>query len=162
MDVFYRFGGFDGVRVCKDLWAFDTMDQEWAEVKCTGPMPAPRCRHAMTIVKNTVYVFGGICESGFPSDEFAAFKISSAFFLFNLHCRGFIDYPTAQRWYIPTSVDSTPSPRCEHAIVSVGKKIFVVGGTSNSGSENDDAGHIFYALDMSKSYSYALNILLIS
>lgn len=118
----------------------------------------------MTIINDTVYVFGCSNDKGHLLDGFAMFKLSSAFFsLYNLHCRRLIDYPIARQWTVLKSIGSTPTsdPHIEYVMTSVGSQIFVVGGSLvNTGV--DEVGRIFCALGTGESYSYRPNSLLSS
>jgi Galactose oxidase, central domain/Kelch motif len=69
----YIFGGRAGItmdeRAMNDLWVFDSVSEEWTEVKYEGDggggdsIPEPRSFHQMVCVGEALYVFGGCSAS---------------------------------------------------------------------------------------------------
>jgi N-acetylneuraminic acid mutarotase len=55
------FGGYNGrsEKHMNDLWSLDTESMSWTHLEPRGTPPTPRRRHAMCLVKNRIFVFGG-------------------------------------------------------------------------------------------------------
>ncbi|KAI0080362.1 galactose oxidase [Panus rudis PR-1116 ss-1] len=104
------FGGSDGEYHYSDLWAFDTEQYMWKQVRSEGPNPRSREGHAMVIVDHTLWVFGGRGSAGKDLAELSSCDLR---------------YP---RWYCFKNVASTPAPRSEHVMVAVKDHVFVLGG----------------------------------
>jgi hypothetical protein len=74
-----RFGGTDGNYHYNDTWMFDIAARRWTELECIGYLPAPRESHAVALVDDVMYVFGGRGINGQDLGELAAFKLSSSY-----------------------------------------------------------------------------------
>ncbi|KAJ4455397.1 putative kelch repeat protein [Paratrimastix pyriformis] len=46
-----------------DVWMFDTITCEWAQLETTGTRPSPRYGCTFTLVNNRLFLFGGFFES---------------------------------------------------------------------------------------------------
>jgi N-acetylneuraminic acid mutarotase len=42
-----------------DLWVWSTVDHKWTEVEAGTPAPSARCDHAMTVVGQQIFLYGG-------------------------------------------------------------------------------------------------------
>ncbi|MBN3295406.1 RABEK protein, partial [Amia calva] len=63
-DNIYVFGGIvDGVPG-DDLLMFNTVSLTWTPVKASGALPAARFNHALAVISEQLYVFGGCSEEG--------------------------------------------------------------------------------------------------
>ncbi|KAI0673362.1 galactose oxidase [Trametes maxima] len=111
-DQLIVFGGTDGQYHYNDIWAFDTRSRTWSEYWVSGYIPSPREGHGAALVGDIVYVFGGRGVDGANIGELAAFRIPN------------------QRWYMFHNMGPEPAPRSGHGMVSVGSRVFVLGGVS--------------------------------
>jgi hypothetical protein len=62
--VFYKrlvcvFGGWNGLHALDDVVTFNTIDQSWRRINCTGEPPNERNNHAVALVGDKMYVHGG-------------------------------------------------------------------------------------------------------
>lgn len=128
-DKLYVFGGTNGMEWFNDMWRFDPITRTWTMLKCSGFVPQPREGHSAALVGDVIYVFGGRDVDGNDLGDLSAFKISTA------------------RWFTFQNMGPGPSPRSGHALCSVGKRIYVVGG--EGASTRGDEQHA-YILDTSK------------
>ncbi|KAJ1309450.1 hypothetical protein OPQ81_006226 [Rhizoctonia solani] len=55
----YVFGGYSGKDVYNDTWCFNMNTRSWTRLVCTGCAPAPYTAHAVALVGDVVYMFGG-------------------------------------------------------------------------------------------------------
>ncbi|KAF8211579.1 hypothetical protein K438DRAFT_1568813, partial [Mycena galopus ATCC 62051] len=122
------FGGTDGEYHYNDTWAYDLTTRKWSELRCIGFIPSPREGHAAALVDDVIYVFGGRGVDGKDLNDLAAFKISN------------------QRWYMFQNMGPSPSGRSGHAMASVGKKVYLLGGETFVPSKADDSG-LVHVLD---------------
>ena len=74
--TFYRFGGAGDQRYYNDTWSFDVSTRKWTELQCTGSIPSPRARHAVVLVDDVMYVFGGFTGKSYL-DDLIALQLSS-------------------------------------------------------------------------------------
>ena len=42
-----------------DLWVWSTVDHKWTEVEVGTPAPSARSGHAMTVVGQQIFLYGG-------------------------------------------------------------------------------------------------------
>ena len=47
-----------------DLWVWSTVDRKWTEVEAGTPAPIGRSGHAMTVVGQQIFLYGGM-DNGF-------------------------------------------------------------------------------------------------
>lgn len=120
-DKLYIFGGTNGVDWFNDIWRFDPVVRTWTMLRCSGFVPEAREGHSASLVGDVIYVFGGRDLDGSDLGDLVAFKISTS------------------RWFTFQNMGPGPSPRSGHALCTVGKRIFVVGGqgVSNRGDEQN-------------------------
>jgi hypothetical protein len=123
-DKLYVFGGTNGVEWYNDMWRFDPHAQQWSLLKCSGFVPQPREGHAASLVGDVIYVFGGRDMEGNDLGDLAAFKISTS------------------RWFTFQNMGSGPSPRSGHALSTIEKRIFVVGGEGASVRGDEQMAYI--------------------
>ncbi len=115
-DKLYVFGGTNGLYWYNDMWTFDPVTRLWTQLECSGYIPSPREGHSAALVGDTIYIFGGRDSDGVDLGDLVAFKISSA------------------RWFVFGNMGVGPSARSGHALCTVGKRIYVVGGEGGSSS----------------------------
>ncbi|TDL30173.1 galactose oxidase [Rickenella mellea] len=130
-DRIFMFGGTDGQYHYNDTWAFDVNTRQWTELKCIGYIPSPREGHAAAIVDDVIYVFGGRGVDGSALGDLVAFKISN------------------QRWYMFQNMGPAPSIRSRHAMASVGRRVFILGGESSTPGKDVDDPDTIHVLDTS-------------
>ena len=128
-DKLYIFGGTNGVDWFNDIWRFDPLTRVWTMLKCSGFVPQPREGHSASLVGDVIYIFGGRDVDGNDLGDLSAFKISTS------------------RWFTFQNMGPGPSPRSGHALCTVGKRIYVVGGEGAS-SRGDE--QMAYILDTTK------------
>ncbi|KAK7043665.1 hypothetical protein VNI00_008276 [Paramarasmius palmivorus] len=146
------FGGTDGQYHYNDTWAFDFKSRKWSELECIGFIPEPREGHAVALVDDVMYIFGGHGVDGKDFGDLAALKVSSESFsfhpVFNI-CITLTNFLVDLRWYMFPKMGLAPSGRSGHAMASVGTKVFVLGGDSFPPSRSDNLNHV-YVLDTSR------------
>lgn len=135
-----------------DIWSFDTSTRSWSKLQCTGSIPDPRQGHAAALVGDIMYIFGGRGEGeeecGLPG--LFALVISSDSFFPPLHLYPFTDsLQLGQRWYSFDDIGPEPSGRSSHTMMSVGPKVFLLGGASALSKTEDH--ELIHILDTSKS-----------
>ncbi|XP_033736402.1 nitrile-specifier protein 5-like [Pecten maximus] len=110
--VMYIFGGRTGINMGEgnfnDLYAFDTRDNVWTLLKPSGVAPSPRSFHAMAVVANRLYVFGGCVEEDRLND---------------LH-----SYDIATNTWEQQPTNEDIERRGGAGLIAVGKDLFVVAG----------------------------------
>lgn len=79
-DKIFIFGGTDGQYHYNDTWCFDVTTNSWKELSCIGYIPVPREGHAVTLMDDCMYIFGGRGVDGKELGDLASFKISSECF----------------------------------------------------------------------------------
>ncbi|KAL7423305.1 hypothetical protein Q5752_002606 [Cryptotrichosporon argae] len=126
----YVQGGTDGKHHLNDTWSFDIATGVWDSLQCIGYLPTPRERHAVAIVDDTIYMFGGRDVLGKDLGDLAAFRISN------------------QRWYMFQNMGPSPNAKSGHALCAANGKVFVLGGDGMY-SARDDPG-IIHVLDTTK------------
>ena len=52
-----------------DLWVWSTVDRKWTEVEAGTPAPSARYGHAMTVVGQQIFLYGGGQFSDFKRGE---------------------------------------------------------------------------------------------
>ena len=134
-DVFYCFGGYDGVARVNTFHAFSFAEKRWSPVlpsaNSAGP-PNPRDRHVAVAFGNSFYVHGGFDGTSRVSD----------FWLFDL---------SSMCWREVVVLDGRPpSPRHSHSAVVHGHSLYVYGGYDGSYSKSRNIVLMFkFLLDFS-------------
>ena len=59
------------------LLCFDPFSTEWSDLKCTGSVPSPRARHATTMFKHKVWLFGGRIFTDEPLNDLYELDMTS-------------------------------------------------------------------------------------
>lgn len=116
-DVFYCFGGYDGLSRVNTFHAFSFAEKRWSPVlpsaNSAGP-PSPRDRHVAVAFGNSFYVHGGFNGTSRVSD----------FWLFDL---------SSMCWREVAVLDGRPpSPRHSHSAVVHGHSLYIYGGYDGS------------------------------
>ncbi len=90
----------------------------WADEKPVGNLPPARVHHASVAYQNKMYVFSGDGNQGMLGDVW-------------------VYDPASKEWTEKTSVSpEQPQPRVGHRAVTVGDRIFIYGGKSDSGQDD--------------------------
>lgn len=117
------FGGRTKNRVyLNELLLFDFETKNWYRVKTTGPLPKPRGWHSATLVKDQIFIFGGLTDSDEPLSDLWCLQLGT--FTWEQH---------------PANGDST-SPRWGHStdvLFSDPLKLLVFGGMISNGQFNN-------------------------
>ncbi|KAG9071536.1 Negative regulator of mitotic exit [Linnemannia hyalina] len=125
----YIFGGADDQFFYNDIWCYDPQTNKWEAVPAFGVLPTSRQGHAASVVDDTMYIYGGMNHEDQLLGDLSAFKFND------------------RRWLtFPDTVDSAP-PRTEHAMCSVGDRIYILGGQLELNTEEDGS---IYILDTTK------------
>ncbi len=133
-----RFGGTDGLYHYNDTWLFELSTQKWTELQCTGYILYPHEGHAIALVNDVMYVFGGHGIDGYDLSDLIAFELSSKQIgMLKMHALFVHMRHLAQQWYMFQNMGPSPSRRLGHAMASHGTWIFVVGGESSGSLEKD-------------------------
>ena len=116
-DVFYCFGGYDGLSRVNTFHAFSFAEKRWSPVlpsaNSAGP-PSPRDRHVAVAFGNSFYVHDGFNGTSRVSD----------FWLFDL---------SSMCWREVVVLDGRPpSPRHSHSAVVHGHSLYIYGGYDGS------------------------------
>jgi len=135
------------------MWIFDVIENTWTEPSVKGDTPAARHGHSACIVDHLMYVFGGETFEGEAFDDLYAFNTISLEFSQDV-------LTVAHRWFaLKDQVAGNPSPRWGHTMSTFGKKILLLGGTSDDPAE-DVEGSTFVldtsGLDFPPEYSPVL------
>ena len=95
-----------------------------------------------------MYVFGGYAPKEGYLDYLYALQLSSEWFSVCVLNRYLVHMQNAaQRWFRFHNVGQSPLKRSYHAMVSVGTRVFVLGG--NSGSRLPDEASLVHVFDTS-------------
>ncbi|KAG0285642.1 Negative regulator of mitotic exit, partial [Linnemannia gamsii] len=125
----YIFGGADDQFFYNDIWCYEPQTNKWEAVPAFGVLPTSRQGHAASVVDDTMYIYGGMNHEDQLLGDLSAFKFND------------------RRWLtFPDTVDSAP-PRTEHAMCSVGDRIYILGGQLELNVEEDGS---IYILDTTK------------
>ncbi|CAE6533660.1 unnamed protein product [Rhizoctonia solani] len=120
----YIFGGSNNETLYRDTWCFDMVTRTWTELECPGLTPPPHAYHAVAVVGDDVYAFGGRGEDWTEFGDTWRFKISE------------------HRWYTIPSTGSWPSERCHHILATIEGRVLVVGGEGDKNSRPEDTALI--------------------
>lgn len=102
------------------------MDGKWIKLSQGESGPGARSSHAITVVNNKAYVFGGEFTPRVPVDN--------ELHVFNLQ---------THTWSTPPTTGQIPSPRVGVTMTSIGTTIYIFGGRDASHKELDE----FYSFD---------------
>ncbi|ORZ07726.1 hypothetical protein BCR41DRAFT_310675, partial [Lobosporangium transversale] len=123
----YIFGGADDKFYYNDIWCYDPQTNKWEPIPVYGTLPISRQGHTAAVIDDTMYIYGGMSFEEQLLGDLCAFKF------------------TERRWLaFPTTAEAA-SPRAEHAMCSVGDKLYILGGQLDLNA-NEDLG-IVYVLD---------------
>lgn len=67
--------------ISNELWRYDTSQNDWGRLVCTGVYVPPRKAHAAVTFGKIMVVFGGICDDLKYSNDFYVFSIGNLYFL---------------------------------------------------------------------------------
>ncbi|KAF8752997.1 Kelch motif [Rhizoctonia solani] len=105
----YVFGGYyDNDAIFNDTWCFDMNTKTWTELDCTGPTPPRRSGHAVALVGDVVYMFGGWPDHAELGNTWC-FRI------------------TEKRWYPLPDMGLRPSLSLGHTLATIGDRVIYVG-----------------------------------
>ncbi|QRW22861.1 Rab9 effector protein with kelch motifs [Rhizoctonia solani] len=124
----YEFGGYyDGDAIFNDTWCFDMNTKTWTELDCTGPTPPRRSGHAVALVGDVVYMFGGWPDHGELGNTWC-FRI------------------TEKRWYPLPDMGLRPSLSLGHTLATIGDRVIYV-GQGEIYDEQTSKPRLIYVLD---------------
>ncbi len=129
-------------RLFNDMWAFNVVKDTWTFVYQTGEIPPPRAGHSATLVGgNTMFVYGGVVDSGGPAQPDGLRGTSDSLFCFDTRTLAW-----SAVHYSGTDED-VPGPLYNHAAVlhpwtHEEGKILVFGGR-NSGSSAEPTSTVY-------------------
>ena len=110
----FIFGGYDG-HYKNDFHRFNFISNKWEEIKDpTGKAPSPRYRTSCSVIKDSLYLFGGHDGA----------KQLNDFFTFH--------FPTRSWQEIHYEKTSEPSPRDSHILLSHENSVLLFGGSSGN------------------------------
>ncbi|CUA77044.1 Kelch repeat-containing protein 2 [Saccharomyces cerevisiae S288c] [Rhizoctonia solani] len=115
----YVFGGYTGKTVLNDMWCFDMTTRTWVELKYSGDVPSPRAFFVAALIRDAIYVSGGVSKGG---------KELGDAYIFRIH---------EQIWYRLPDLDLQPSARWGHSLAVYEGRVLVIGGTRNHKEPND-------------------------
>jgi Galactose oxidase, central domain len=128
----YIFGGESaaagtGYHHYRDLWRFDTVAQQWSELKPAAPLstgkasvPSPRSGMSMTIWKHFLILFGGFFEA-----ETQEPRWYNDIYVLNLQTEQWMDVPFSK-----LSVRPEPRSACNAALIAESQQWLIHGGFS--------------------------------
>ena len=152
--MFCRFGGGGDQHCYNDTWSFDISTRKWTELQCTGFIPSPRVRHAAVLVDDVMYVFGEFStDEGYLDGLYALQLTSECLSMLNrylVHVQN-----AARRWFKIHNVGPSPHRRWDHAMASVGTRVFVLGGYSNDAREDEIS--LIHVFDTSMSVCFVIS-----
>ncbi|CUA69765.1 Tip elongation aberrant protein 1 [Rhizoctonia solani] len=106
----YLFGGAQNNNLCNNAWCFGMATRTWTELARSGDVPAPRVDFAATVVRDAVYVSGGLGADHNALGDSWRFQIHE------------------QKWYRIPDLDCQPSVRLGHVAATVEGRMFLLGG----------------------------------
>ncbi|XP_069481769.1 kelch domain-containing protein 3-like [Ambystoma mexicanum] len=111
-EFIFVFGGIQDGKVVDDLYMFNTVSHNWIPVKTTGSSPGARYGHAVSVVGEQMYLYGGCSEE-------------------NLYCTTVYVLDTVTlMWQRCDAKGETPTGRIQHSFTAHhDKDIYVFGGT---------------------------------
>ncbi|KAG0347154.1 Negative regulator of mitotic exit [Podila humilis] len=121
----YIFGGADDKYFYNDIWCYDPKTNCWDAIPAYGTLPSSRQGHTVTVIDDTMFIFGGMNHQDQLLGDLCTFNFNE------------------RRWHsLPDAMEGA-TPRSEHAMCSVGDKIYILGGQLDLNANNDDAGTIY-------------------
>ncbi|KAF8674725.1 Kelch motif [Rhizoctonia solani] len=124
----YEFGGYyDGDAIFNDTWCFDMNTKTWTELDCTGPTPPRQSGHAVALVGDVVYMFGGWPDHAELGNTWC-FRI------------------TEKRWYPLPDMGLRPSLSLGHTLATIGDRVIYV-GQGEIYDEQTSKPQLIYVLD---------------
>lgn len=116
----------------------------WSEVKFSGKVPSVRAEHATAVFSNRIIVVGGRDFHGCPSTSCAANGIEHALNILGRAKNDLYELDlSTMEWRALQASGDPPSPRYGHAVVIVGNKMLLYGGTDGASTFGD-----LYVLDL--------------
>jgi hypothetical protein len=123
----YLFGGWDSQSQYNDIRKLDVNTMAIEDVQTTGLAPSHRSCHTATVVGHYFYIFGGACCVNGPYQYF------NDLWKFNVR---------TSEWKKISATGPLPSPRSQHAMISIGNdKLLLIGGYNGDTVFND--AHLF-------------------
>lgn len=68
-DSIYLHGGMSDDRIFDDLWKIDMKKLSWSLIKSERSRPCARAAHGGVSVNSSLYVFGGLSQTGLALDD---------------------------------------------------------------------------------------------
>ena len=100
-----------------DVWLFDTLTQRWTEIESHTESPPKRHGHSLTLVNETIYLFGGYGAGGRLNDTW---KLD----------------PVLLNWTFIDVSGSKPTRRSHHSTVGLKNKMIIFGGLGSSAAQD--------------------------
>lgn len=128
-DYIVLIGGIDGRSAMSDIHVFQCSTWSWMpeKVKLANAQDfGPRSGHTATLVGNSIFVLGGMDDSGVHYGDLSVLNVSA--------------------WLWDTGVATSgkaPPGLCGHSATAVGSRIFVLGGRKSDG----EPSRLVYILD---------------
>jgi N-acetylneuraminic acid mutarotase len=117
----YVFGGYTN-EFKNDLWSFDPSQNKWTKLNPTGALPPARALSTASVVGDKMYIIGGTNQAGNLNDVW----------VYTPSVNGSQDY-----WEQINLIGLKIPARSFHSAAVVANKIYIYGGSSNSGHLND-------------------------
>ncbi|KAF9570375.1 Negative regulator of mitotic exit [Mortierella alpina] len=126
----YIFGGADNQYYYNDIWCYDPTINKWEPIPSYGTLPSGRQGHTVSVIDDTMYIYGGMNHEDQLLGDVCAFKFNE------------------RKWITSSNTPETPSRRTEHAMCSVGDKIYILGGQLDLNATEDPG--LIHVLDTTK------------
>ena len=112
-----------------------TFDLNWQKCSpCQGTGPIERSSHGMSVIADTLYIFGG--------ENTARIPIDSSMYVIKLSQNGDETFVPTWRKIEPSS--NSPVPRIAHSQAVIGEKIYIFGGRQGITMEESPLNDLHY------------------
>lgn len=120
------FAGYDGNARLNDMWTVSLIgnNNQWEEVNQHGDIPPTCCNFALTVARDSMFVFSG--QSGA--------KITNDLFQFNFNDKTWVRISTE---HILRGAPPPPEKRYGHTMVSFDRHLYVFGGATGQTLPNE-------------------------
>lgn len=155
----YIFGGWNGRERLNDLHILNIDTLTWSQPKTGGVAPQPRAGMTLTAVRDKLFVFGGNGTQSTVCNDVHLFDRSKMMFVEVVHAQSKVncneyqlsvyknDYTSFNNMTNPNCIDSfvprvtlhgtSPGRRAGHTATSVGRFIYIVGGSCGADYRGD-------------------------
>ena len=124
----YVFGGWTPSGYANDLHQFNTRTFVWRQLDefVAGAPPSPRYFFGITALDGDVYIFGGMANTGLPTND-----------LYKFDSRSMV-------WTAMNAYGDVPAPRFSHAFAAMGGSLFLFSGKTSGAAYSDE----FFRFDL--------------